>query len=87
MSGGFELGEVLRTAPLEPASPVRHEVLIVAPGVSPIEHTGLVVVGYATDVTLTVMVDDDVVVDMVAGGNMGAKLTCTSPGILTGRFC
>ena len=83
MSGAFELGEVHRIAPLEPASLVRHEVLIVAPGVSPVEHTGLVVIGHATDVTLTVMVDDDVVVDIVSGGNMGAKLTCTSPGILT----
>ena len=65
MSGAFELGEVLRATPLEPAFPVRHEVLIVAPGVSPIEHAGLVVVGHATDVTLAVMIDDDVVVDLL----------------------
>ena len=78
MSAGFELGEGFRADPLEPVSPVRHEVLIVAPGVSPIEHAGRVVVGEAADGTVPVMIHDDVVMDLVAGGRVSAVRARTS---------
>ena len=78
MSGGFELGEGFGATPLEPASPVRHEVLIVTPGVSPIEHAGLVVVSEAADVAVPIMIHDDVVMDLVAGGRVSAVRARTS---------
>ena len=78
MSGVFELGEGFRATPLEPVSPIRHEVLIVAPDVSPTKHAGLVVIGHATDVTLAVVIDDDVVMDLIAGGRVSTERARTS---------
>ena len=78
MSGGFELGEGFRATPLEPVSPVRHEVLIVTPGVSPIEHAGLVVVSEAADVAVPIMIHDGVVMDLVAGGRVSTERARTS---------
>ena len=78
MSGGFELGEGFGVTPLEPASPVRHEVLIVAPGVSPIEHAGRVVVSEAADVAVPIMINDGVVMDLVAGGRVSTERARTS---------
>src|SRR6266481_4910145 len=79
MSGVFELGEGFRATPLEPASPVRHEeVLIVTPGVSPIEHAGFVVVSEAADVAVPIMINDGVVMDLVAGGRVSTERARTS---------
>jgi len=78
VSGFFELGKGFRATPLEPAFPVSHKVLIVTPGVSPIEHAGFVVVSEAADVAVPIMIHDGVVMDLVARGREAIERARTS---------
>ena len=70
----FKSGEVGCGTPPETISHVGHVELIVVPGVAAVGHAGPIIVGHAANQTLAVMIDDDVVVDTIAGGHIGASL-------------